>query len=80
MKINYDKIADAVYFSLTKGKVASTVEMDDRLIVDLDKTGNIIGIELLDASTQMGTGANSLEKIVRTGIPVHISSGTPITA
>ncbi|MBI2410032.1 DUF2283 domain-containing protein [Candidatus Kaiserbacteria bacterium] len=69
MKINYDKIADAIYMTLRKGKVAKTVEMEDRLIVDVDKKGNILGIELLDAGNQLQQG------IMRSGVPVKISSG-----
>ncbi len=68
MKINYDKIADAIYMTLRKGKVAKTVELEDRLIVDVDKKGNILGIELLDAGNQLQKG------IVRNGVPVKVSS------
>lgn len=78
MKINYDKIADAVYFSLKKGKIAKTLEMNERLIVDVDKKGNVLGIEMLDASSQLPK--KSLEAGVASGIPVMISSGTPLVA
>ena len=37
MKITYDKIADAAYMVLRKGKVAKTVEMSESVIIDLDK-------------------------------------------
>ena len=53
MKMNYDKIADALYIYLNKGKVFKTVKMADRMIVDTDKDGNIVGIEILDASHQI---------------------------
>lgn len=53
MKINYDKIADALYIRVNTGKVGKTVKLADRLIVDLDKTGNILGMEILGASSQM---------------------------
>lgn len=80
MKINYDKIADAVYFSINKGKINSTLEMNERMIVDLDKSGKILGFELLDASSQMGKGVTGLEQSVAGGIPVNITSNTPLTA
>ena len=67
MNINYDKVADAIYMTLRKGKVSKTVEMEDRLVVDVDKKGNILGIELLDAG-------NQLQKNMRNGIPVKVSS------
>ncbi len=80
MKINYDKVADAVYFSMRKGKVAKTLEMNERLIVDVDKKGNILGIEMLDASHQFPQEGRSLEKSIENGVPVQVSSATPVTA
>jgi len=78
MKINYDKIADAMYFSMKKGKVAKTLEMNERLIVDVDKNGNILGIEMLDASGQLPKGG--LQNGIASGIPVMITVGTPVAA
>ncbi|MCK4554548.1 DUF2283 domain-containing protein [Candidatus Parcubacteria bacterium] len=53
MIIEYDKIADALYISLKKSKVDKTIKMKDRLLVDVDKKGNTIGIEILDVSRQL---------------------------
>ncbi|MCX6731812.1 MAG: DUF2283 domain-containing protein [Candidatus Parcubacteria bacterium] len=53
MKIQYDKLADALYFYLKKGKISKTIKMRDRLIVDVDKDGKIIGLEILGISSQM---------------------------
>ncbi len=53
MKIQYDNVADAMYIYLKKGKVAKTAKMAGRLLVDLDRSGKVIGIEILNASTQM---------------------------
>lgn len=53
MKIEYDKIADAMYIYLKKAKVHKMVKMQDRLIVDVDKKGNVIGIEVLNISSQI---------------------------
>lgn len=54
MKTTYDTIADAVYISLKKGRVSRTIPLADRLIVDVDIKGNILGVEILDAKKQMG--------------------------
>lgn len=78
MKINYDKIADAIYFSMKKGKIAKTLEMNERLIVDVDKKGNILGIEMLDASNQLPK--NGLKNGIAGGIPVMITTGAPVAA
>jgi len=53
MKIEYDKKADAMYIRLNVGKVKKTLKIQDRLIVDVDKGGKILGIEVLDASSQI---------------------------
>ena len=77
MKITYDKIANAAYMTLRRGKVAKTVEMSDSVIVDLDKKGHILGIEMLDASSQLATSGSN--KNVR-GIPIEIISGRAVIA
>ena len=53
MKMTYDKIADAMYIYFRKAKVFKTAKMTDRLLVDLDKEGKILGIEILDVSSQI---------------------------
>lgn len=53
MKIEYDKIADAMYIYFKKAKIYKTVKMQDRLVVDIDREGNIIGMEVLEASSQL---------------------------
>jgi uncharacterized protein YuzE len=50
MKIEYDKEVDAVYISLQQKEVAKTIELSDVVKVDLDEAGNLIGIEVLDAT------------------------------
>lgn len=53
MRIQYDKIADAMYVYLKKGRIFKTIKMKDRLIVDVDKAGKIIGLEILGVSSQI---------------------------
>jgi uncharacterized protein YuzE len=77
MKINYDKVADAIYFTIRKGEVVKTVSVNEYLKADLDKNGETIGIEILDASSKQGS---ELEKNIRNGVPVEIISSTPVTA
>ena len=79
MDIKYDQVADAVYLSVHRAKVAKTLEMNDRLNVDVDASGNIIGIEILEASNQAKLVEN-LQSSVASGVPVEIVSGTPTIA
>jgi uncharacterized protein YuzE len=53
MKVTYDKSADAMYIYLKTGKVAKTHEVNERVLVDLDRTGKVIGIEILGVSEQI---------------------------
>ena len=50
MEISYDKNVDAMYIRLRKGDFAKNKVIDDLTIFDLDSKGNLLGIELLDAS------------------------------
>ena len=81
MKVSYDKTVDAMYIRLRDGKIKGTVKVNDRLLIDVDNKGNTIGVELLDASLQLSEkGVRSFEKQVMEGIPVKITSATPVTA
>jgi len=53
MEISYDKQADAMYIEFCKGEFAKNKKVDDFTIIDLDKNGNILGIELLDVSKRI---------------------------
>jgi uncharacterized protein YuzE len=53
MKITYDKMADALYIYLRKGRVAKTKKVTSRLLIDVDKKGNVLGIEMLEVSRQI---------------------------
>lgn len=50
MTIKYDKEADAMYLKLSNAEVAESDEDKPGIIIDYDKDGKIVGIELLDAS------------------------------
>ncbi len=53
MEISYDKEADALYIEFRKGEFAKNKKIDDFTIIDLDKEGNILGIELLEVSRRI---------------------------
>ena len=50
MKIRYDKQVDAMYIELAKGKYDGTRKVSDVILVDEDKNGKVLGIEILDAT------------------------------
>lgn len=49
MKIDYDKEYDIIYLRFSKKKYSYSEEKDN-IIVDYDKEGKVIAIEILDAS------------------------------
>lgn len=50
IKATYDKVADASYMYLNKGKVHKTLRLKYPIIVDIDKKGKILGVEMLNVS------------------------------
>ena len=50
MKIEYDQEVDALYVRLQEKYVARTVEIEEGLNLDLDGSGKLIGLEILDAT------------------------------
>lgn len=54
IRVEYDKKADAMYIWLRKAKYDISEELAENVVIDLDKNGRIIGIEVLDASKNLG--------------------------
>jgi uncharacterized protein YuzE len=50
MKVTYDEEADAIYLRLKETPYYESDEIKEGLILDYDKEGNLIGVEILDAS------------------------------
>jgi len=50
MKVKYDSKVDAIYIEFAKGKYDKTRKISDAILVDEDKKGKVLGIEILDAT------------------------------
>jgi len=54
MKFEYDKEVDAGYFYLVDriadGEAVKTIELEPNIILDFNKDGKLLGIEVLNAS------------------------------
>lgn len=51
MKIEYDREADALYIYIQPNKyVAKSKELEGGVVIDLDKAGKAIGLEIFDIS------------------------------
>ena len=54
MKIRYDTKVDALYIRLRDGDIEESDEVSEGVVMDYDKTGLLMGIEILDASRVLG--------------------------
>jgi len=54
MKITYDKSVDALNVILRSGSVAKTLEIAPEIMLDFDKNGKPLYIEILGASEKIG--------------------------
>lgn len=54
MRVRIDQQVDAVYLDLTGREIENSEEVADGIILDYDKEGHLVGIEILDASTKAG--------------------------
>jgi uncharacterized protein YuzE len=50
MKMQYDSKVDVVYIEFSKGKYEKSRKVSDSIVVDEDKNGKVLGIEILDAT------------------------------
>ena len=55
MKIRYDPDADAMYIRLSDEEIDKTRKIDDNTILDYDKKGQLVGIEILFVKERMPT-------------------------
>ena len=53
MKVKYDKEVDVLYIIFSEEKVKESDEDKPGIILDYDKRGAIVGIEILNASKKM---------------------------
>jgi len=53
MRVRYDEEADVLYIKFREGEYHESDEIKDGFILDYDVNGNIIGIEILDASAHL---------------------------
>lgn len=50
MKVEYDQVADSIYFRLREEKVEDSVEISEGIVVDYNSSGEVCGIEVLGFS------------------------------
>lgn len=53
MKVRYDKQTDILYIRFSEAAIAESDEDKKGVILDYDKNNQLVGIEILNASTAM---------------------------
>ena len=54
MKITYDKEVDSLNVTLRNGIVAKTIEVSPEILLDVDKKGKPLYLEIIGASEKIG--------------------------
>ncbi|RPF42657.1 uncharacterized protein YuzE [Thermodesulfitimonas autotrophica] len=54
MRFRYDPDADALYIRFKEGVIADTEEISAGVMMDVDEEGNLLGLEILNASKKLG--------------------------
>jgi uncharacterized protein YuzE/predicted nucleotidyltransferase len=65
MKIEYSKEADAIYVYFKQEFVASSKEIEDGVVIDFDKEGHVVGIEVLDVSQRFSLSDTEAQRARR---------------
>ena len=55
MKFSYDKESDALLLVLTKNQIEETQEVRPGILADIDKSGALVSLEILNASRKVDT-------------------------
>ena len=58
-KISYDTVAKSLYIKMSKNKIFKTKEISLNCIVDIDRKGQVVGVEILN--TNQKTSPNALK-------------------
>ena len=55
-KITYDRVAEAIYMYINKGKIENTLVLNENVNIDVDGEGRVIGMEILGVSDKAAEG------------------------
>jgi len=71
MRVRYDEQVDALYIRLKEISYYESDEIREGVIVDYDKDGNVIGIEILDVSEYLSSDELTTVKFDVSRIVAH---------
>ena len=59
MKFEYSKGEDALYIYIKEVEVSRSEDVDEGIIIDYDALDDVVGIEILDASSRIGVSVRA---------------------
>ncbi len=74
MKITYDPETDILIIKLKEVRISESDELQEGMVADLDPDGNIVGLEIFDASERVTEPQNMVFESM--GHPVAGTKGT----
>ena len=67
MKINYYKDTDSMYIDLSSKQSVKSVEISEGVVIDYDDKGNVVGIDIDNASMKL-----DLTELILNRIPAAV--------
>ncbi|MCD6328427.1 DUF2283 domain-containing protein [bacterium] len=69
MKLNYYRETDSLYIDLSSRPSASSTEVSDGIVLDYDVEGNLVGIDIDNASRKM-----DLKEVILNKVPAEVKA------
>ncbi len=69
MKVNYYPDTDSLYIDLSEHPSVESREVSDGVVLDYDESGNLVGIDIDNASVKV-----QLDRLVLTRLPAEIET------
>lgn len=71
MRVNYYPDTDSLYIDLSEHPSAESREISEGVVLDYDESGNLVGIDIDNASTKV-----ELQRFVVSKIPVPVETAS----
>jgi uncharacterized protein YuzE len=68
MRINYYPDTDSLYIDLSSKPSADSREVSDGIVLDYDEDGNLVGIDIDEASTKL-----EIQELILSKLPARIT-------
>jgi len=67
MKINYYPDTDSLYIDLSSKPSVDSREVSDGIVLDYDENGNLVGIDIDEASTKL-----EIQELILSNLPAKV--------